>query len=101
MDERTLVYMSDNPKHVVESYVDSGEGLDCAGGFNIAVGIVQTLLLVIGFDKIKLTSCEQGNGALLMSKIDGDYHNVAGFPAPSFFKLLDLLLDEEEDFLGI
>jgi Maf-like protein len=37
IDERTLVYFADNPQHLVEAYVDSGEGLDCAGGFNVAV----------------------------------------------------------------
>jgi hypothetical protein len=39
MDERTIVYMSDNPKHVLEAYVNSGEGLDCAGGINVAVSL--------------------------------------------------------------
>jgi len=38
---------------------------------------------------------------LLIRKIDGDFHNVVGFPAASFFKLLDLLVEDEEDFLAI
>ncbi|KAG5652182.1 hypothetical protein H0H81_005981 [Sphagnurus paluster] len=78
IDERTLVYFSDNPPHLVEAYVNSGEGLDRAGGFAI-----------------------QGLGGLLVRKIEGDYNNVVGFPATSFFALLDLLLDEDPDFLDI
>ena len=38
---------------------------------------------------------------MLIRKIDGDFHNVVGFPAASFFKLLDLLVEDEEDFLAI
>ncbi|KAK2462471.1 hypothetical protein APHAL10511_005441 [Amanita phalloides] len=78
IDERTLVYFADNPKHLIEAYVESGEGIDRAGGFAI-----------------------QGLGSLLISKIDGDYNNVVGFPVASFFKFLDLLIEEEEDFLEI
>ncbi|KAG6901957.1 hypothetical protein C0995_006186 [Termitomyces sp. Mi166 len=78
MDERTLVYFSDNPRHVVEAYVENGEGLDRAGGFAI-----------------------QGLGGLLIRKIEGDYHNVVGFPAASFFTFLDLLLEEDPDFLEV
>lgn len=36
---------------------------------------------------------------MLIRKIEGDYNNVVGFPASSFFKLLELLVDEEPDFL--
>ncbi|KAG6834167.1 hypothetical protein H0H93_011459 [Arthromyces matolae] len=78
IDERTLVYFSDNPHHVVEAYVENGEGIDRAGGFAI-----------------------QGLGGLLIRKVEGDYHNVVGFPAAAFFTLLDLLLEEEPDFLEI
>ncbi|KAK0230406.1 inosine triphosphate pyrophosphatase-like protein [Armillaria fumosa] len=78
IDERSLVYFADNPKHIVEAYADSGEGVDRAGGFAI-----------------------QGLGGLLIRKIEGDYNNVVGFPAASFFTLLDLLVDEEPDFLDI
>jgi septum formation protein len=35
-----------------------------------------------------------------MRKIEGDYYNVVGFPAASFFTLLTLLVEEEEDFLS-
>lgn len=36
-----------------------------------------------------------------MRKIEGDYHNVVGFPAASFFRLLDITAEDEEDFLTI
>ena len=42
----------------------------------------------------------QGQGGILVRKIEGDYHNVVGFPAASFFKLLDLTVEENEDFLA-
>jgi septum formation protein len=38
---------------------------------------------------------------LLIRKIDGDFYNVMGFPGASFFKLLDILVEDEEDFLAI
>ncbi|KAI0319064.1 Maf/Ham1 [Amylostereum chailletii] len=37
IEERSLVYFSDNPTHLLEAYVDSGEGLDRAGGFAVQV----------------------------------------------------------------
>jgi septum formation protein len=40
-------------------------------------------------------------GGILIRKIEGDYNNVVGFPAASFFKLLDLLAEEDPDFLEI
>ena len=43
----------------------------------------------------------QGLGGMLISKVDGDYHNVVGFPAASFFKSLDMLIEDEDDFLDI
>ncbi|KAJ8080685.1 hypothetical protein AAF712_008388 [Marasmius tenuissimus] len=78
IDERSLVYFADNPEHLLKAYADCGEGVDRAGGFAI-----------------------QGLGALLVRKIEGDYNNVVGFPAASFFKLLDLIIDEDEDFLSL
>lgn len=71
------MYFAENDRHVLEAYVGSGEGSDRAGGFAI-----------------------QGLGGLLVSKIEGDYNNVVGFPATSFFKFLDLLIEEEVDFLS-
>jgi septum formation protein len=37
MDERSLVYFADNPRELIEAYVESGEGIDRAGGFAIQV----------------------------------------------------------------
>jgi len=78
LDERTQVYFADNPPHLLEAYVDGGEGLDRAGGFAI-----------------------QGKGGLLIAKINGDYGNVVGFPASSFFRFMDMLIEEDDDFLEL
>ncbi|KAJ6508808.1 Maf/Ham1 [Mycena sanguinolenta] len=78
IDERSLVYFADNSRELLEAYVECGEGLTVAGGFAI-----------------------QGRGGALVRKVDGDYNNVVGFPAASFFRLLDLVLDEDSDFLDI
>jgi len=78
MEERSLVYFSDNAPTFLRAYVDSGEGLDRAGGFAI-----------------------QGLGGLLIRKIEGDYHNVVGLPAASLFRFLDLLVEEDDDFLEV
>ena len=43
----------------------------------------------------------QGLGGLLIRKIEGDYNNVVGFPAASFFKFLEHLVDEDPDFLEV
>ncbi|KAJ7212131.1 Maf-like protein [Mycena pura] len=76
IDERSLVYFADNSREILQAYVESEEGLTRAGGFAI-----------------------QGLGGILIRKVDGDYNNVVGFPAASFFRLLDLLVEEESDFL--
>ncbi|KAJ7250889.1 inosine triphosphate pyrophosphatase-like protein [Mycena haematopus] len=78
IDERSLVYFADNSRELLEAYVECGEGLSLAGGFAI-----------------------QGLGGALVRKVDGDYNNVVGFPAASFFRLLDLVLEEDSDFLNI
>ncbi|KAK7691192.1 hypothetical protein QCA50_006295 [Cerrena zonata] len=78
IEERTLVYFADNEKQLLEAYVNSEEGLDRAGGFAV-----------------------QGLGGVLIRKVDGDYHNVVGFPAASFFKFLEVLNEEETDFLEL
>ncbi|KAI0763327.1 Maf/Ham1 [Trametes elegans] len=76
IEERTLVYFAQNENSLLEAYVESGEGKDRAGGFAV-----------------------QGLGGMLIRKVDGDYQNVVGFPAASFFKFLDVLIEEEVDFL--
>ncbi|RPD67830.1 Maf/Ham1 [Lentinus tigrinus ALCF2SS1-7] len=77
IEERTKVYFAQNEESLLKAYVESGEGLDRAGGFAI-----------------------QGLGGMLISKVEGDYQNVVGFPAASFFKFLDVLIEEEVDFLS-
>ena len=47
------------------------------------------------------TYVAQGTGSLLVRKVDGDWNNVVGFPAASFFQWLDLLVEEEDDFLSL
>ena len=78
IDERSLVYFADCPTYLLEAYADSGEGVDRAGGFAV-----------------------QGLGGMLIRKVDGDYNNVVGFPAASFFKLLDMMIEEDDDFLSL
>ncbi|KAG8813843.1 hypothetical protein FRC19_002155 [Serendipita sp. 401] len=78
IEERTTVHFNDNSERKLKAYVDSGEGLDRAGGFAI-----------------------QGLGGLLVGKIEGDFWNVVGFPASAFFTLLDYLVEEDDDFLEI
>ena len=76
--ERTRVHFADTPYELLHAYVDSGEGLDRAGGFAI-----------------------QGRGALLIQSVEGDYNNVVGFPLYSVFSLLhDLVENEELDLEG-
>lgn len=38
---------------------------------------------------------------MLIRKVEGDYNNVVGFPTASFFRFLDLLVEEEDDFLAL
>jgi len=76
-DERSLVYFADNAPQLIDAYVESGEGIDRAGGFAV-----------------------QGLGGILIRKVDGDYQNVVGFPAASFFKFLDELCDDS-DFMEV
>lgn len=51
--------------------------------------------------RIRSLKAVQGLGSLLIAKIDGDYNNVVGFPVASFLKLLELLVDEDPDFLEV
>jgi septum formation protein len=43
----------------------------------------------------------QERGGLLIAKIVGDYGNVVGFPAASFFRFVDALVEEDDDFLEL
>lgn len=47
IDERTLVYFADNEPHVIEAYVENGEGIDRAGGFAIQVCGIREILLAL------------------------------------------------------
>ncbi|EJU04996.1 Maf/Ham1 [Dacryopinax primogenitus] len=76
IDERSFVYFADSPVHLLEAYADCREGIDRAGGFAV-----------------------QGRGGLLISRVEGDYNNVVGFPVTSFFHWLEELIEEDEDFL--
>jgi len=76
IDERSYVHFAASPIHLLEAYADSKEGIDRAGGFAV-----------------------QGRGGLLVSRIEGDYNNVVGFPATSFFRWLEELINDEDDFL--
>ncbi|KAG8793691.1 hypothetical protein FRC12_001933 [Ceratobasidium sp. 428] len=78
LDDRTTLTFYDSPLPVLEAYVDSGEGMDRAGGFAL-----------------------QQRGAHLISKIEGDFYNAVGFPGSSFFRWLALLIQEEDDFLEV
>lgn len=96
MDDRTLVYFANNEHHIIEAYAESGEGIDRAGGF--AVQVCFTLFFTVC---VLILDGVQGQGGLLIRKIEGDFNNVVGFPASSFFKFLENLVEEEVDFLSI
>lgn len=65
---RTDVYFKELTPDDVMGYISTGEPMDKAGAYGI-----------------------QGKGAMLVDKIDGDYHNVVGLPVSL---LSDLLKDE-------
>lgn len=65
----TLTYNRQLSDEVINSYIESGEGLSVAGGFKF-----------------------QSRGSLLFSKIDGDYFNVVGLPVSSTYSLLQNLV---------
>lgn len=90
------MYFADSPKHILKAYADSGEGLDRAGGFAIQVYHL-SLPHICSANATNI----KGLGGLLIRKVEGDYHNIVGFPAASFFKLLELLIEEEPDFLEV
>lgn len=63
--ETTLITIDRLEESDIEAYVNSGEGVDKAGGYAI-----------------------QGLGALFCKKIEGDYFNVVGLPIYRLRKLL-------------
>ncbi|KAG5363325.1 Maf-like protein C3G6.03c [Yarrowia sp. B02] len=74
--ESTEVYFDpDTSDDFLKNYVESGEAKDAAGGYKI-----------------------QGVGALLISKINGDYNNVIGLPLLATWKLMgSTMFDQELD----
>ncbi|PWN89856.1 Maf-like protein [Acaromyces ingoldii] len=73
VSEKTVVRFAENRGTIIQAYVDSGEGLDRAGGFAI-----------------------QGKASILVKSIDGDYNNVVGFPLFTFCSFLDDLIEDGE-----
>lgn len=64
-EETTVTFASLSPPEI-EAYVASGEPMDKAGGYGI-----------------------QGMGGAFVTRIDGDYQNVVGFPLARFSKELE------------
>jgi septum formation protein len=64
VEETTVTFGGDDvvTDEVLQAYVDSGEGLDAAGGYKIQEG-----------------------GGVLVSRIHGDYGNVVGLPIHAVF----------------
>lgn len=70
LTEATKLYFDIHcPSHLIDAYIDSGEGLQVAGGFKY-----------------------QSIGNLLFSKLEGDYFNVVGLPAKGCYTLLEKAL---------
>ncbi len=69
--ETTRVQFRKLSKAEIQVYIATGEPWDKAGAYGI-----------------------QGEGALLVHSIDGDYNNVVGFPLTSFYKNAQRLLAE-------
>jgi septum formation protein len=71
--ERTAVTFVDIAENRLRWYLDSGEWEDRAGAYAI-----------------------QGRGAALVARIEGEYHNVVGFPVQAFLRLLPQALAREQ-----
>ena len=63
---KTDVTFRDLSEEKIDAYIRTGEPMDKAGAYGI-----------------------QGKGSFLVSKIDGDYFNVVGFPVSDFAKTLE------------
>ena len=61
----TKVKMFENSDETIKAYIDTKECMDKAGAYGI-----------------------QGNGAILVEKIDGDYNNVVGLPVSKVYSEL-------------
>ncbi|KAI9853086.1 MAG: hypothetical protein M1838_001587 [Thelocarpon superellum] len=72
-EEQTVVRFDKNDKEIL-AYVQTREGADKAGGYGI-----------------------QGLGAILIDKIDGSYDNVVGLPLRATFRLIEKVLDLQEE----
>ncbi len=98
------MYFAQNEEALLRAYVENGEGRDRAGGFAIQVRLPpappHTHTHTHTRTRTRADAGRQGLGGMLVSKVEGDYQNVVGFPAASFFKFLGLLIEEEVDFLS-
>jgi septum formation protein len=70
LEETTVHFDSELSDDLLLSYVGCGEGLDKAGGYGI-----------------------QGQGALLIKRIVGDYGAVVGLPLNATYRLIQKVLD--------
>lgn len=61
-----LYFDADCPSHLIDAYIECGEGLQVAGGFQY-----------------------QSIGNLLFLKMEGDYFNIVGLPAKGCYTLLE------------
>ncbi len=66
--ERTLVTFAKLSDHEIDSYILTGSSYDKAGGYGI----------------------QDDRGALLVSRIEGDYYNVVGLPLRRVYEMLKL-----------
>ena len=67
---RTIVHVRSLGDAEIETYLDTGEWRDRAGGYAI-----------------------QGRGAVLVTRIEGDYSNVVGLPVATLVDLAPWMLD--------
>lgn len=68
--ETTLIFDSNLPQDIIQSYIEFEEGLNVAGGFKY-----------------------QESGNILFTSLQGDYFNVVGLPAKTTFKLIHDLIE--------
>lgn len=72
--EETIVEFGNNSLELLDSYVNTLEPMDKAGGYGY-----------------------QGLGAFLVKRIDGDYYNVVGFPAFAFLNMLKVMFNIDQN----